>query len=246
MSMGRSEDRRDWYDILGVSPTAGDAEIGRAFRRLARRLHPDVTSEEAGASARHFAEVAQAYEVLGDPARRAEYDRERLSGIRLGPSAVRIPVHDRRQEPGRSSGQSPSTTHGTAAPEEPEVWISTAEAATGTTAKVRVEVTTSCPECRGSGRRAPQQCFDCAGQGKVVRYSRGIAINHICGSCGGSGRHQGGRCPRCGGSRTVRAEREQAVRIPSGVTNGSRIRLAGAGADRAEVRFARIRVRPES
>lgn len=226
----------DWYAVLGVDPSASDAEIGRAFRGLARRYHPDVGTEASGT---HFSDVAQAYEVLGQRSRRADYDR-----VRSGPpaSGIRIPV---RRWAG-AAARPPSvdgTNEGAAGQAEIEVSVSFAEAVTGTTARVDLPEAAICRSCAGSGRRAGDRCSTCGGEGRKQRRTGSITIRQVCEPCGGTGSLPPAACEPCHGRGWTERHRRVSVRVPSGVLEGTRLRLRGR--EGKAIGFARVRIRPD-
>lgn len=237
MPVGSSPDL-DWYSILGVDPSASDAEIGRAFRSLARRFHPDIGPEPSN---RDFSDIARAYEVLGDPARRADYDRLRDGGPLAG---VRIPVRRWAAPPRESPSVDISETADDAAvvDAEVEVAISFWESVSGTTAKAALPRAAVCPDCSGTGRRSIGACPACLGEGR--RQQPGpIRITHICADCGGSGARPPQACGACEGRGWRQFPRELSVRVPAGVSEGTRLRLRSR-AGRA-VGMARVTIRPD-
>jgi molecular chaperone DnaJ len=232
---------QDYYELLGVSRDASHAEIKRAFRQLARELHPDV-SEEPDAE-RRFRAVAEAYEVLSDPERRRAYDR-------FGHAAVRGGFTSMDADFGSLSdvfaaffgetlfGQRPST--GPRPARGPDVAahveIDLAEAATGTTLDVRVRVARSCEPCAGTGAAAgttPVTCPGCGGTGVVQHVSRTvlgqIVRSGTCPRCDGAGRVVETPCERCEGDGRILEDTPLELDIPAGIHDGQRIRVRGAG-----------------
>ena len=226
----------DYYEVLGVDRDASQEEIKKAFRRLARETHPDATNGDRDRE-EHFRAIAEAYEVLSDPQRRAAYDRgdrigdlfssfagvddllNRFFGGGFGPFGG----GPRGPAPGRDVGVSVSVT--------------LAEAARGVERTVGYRVPAACPTCSGSGS-APgsdlEQCDRCGGQGSV-RVTRqtllGAAMTVArCDRCGGRGRIVVDPCPECRGGGSVTQDLEVAVEVPAGIEDGSRIRLTGRGA----------------
>jgi len=227
----------DWYEILGVDSSASDAEIGRAFRALARRFHPDAGSEASG---HRFSDVARAYEVLGHPNRRADYDRYR-SGVPRG--GVTIPV---RRWAGTAEGPAvdPSSGPGTWAEDfEVDLSVSLVESVTGTTARVRLPQPAVCGDCAGSGRRSGGPCGECGGDGGRRRQSGSISINLVCATCGGSGARPAQTCGACAGRGWREQHRELTVRVPAGVGEGTRLRLRSPSGGAAG--FARVRLQED-
>lgn len=235
----------NWYEVLGISPDASDAEIGRAFRRLAREFHPDVTAERSSTSDAHFDRIARAYEVLGDPTRRADYDRARAEPPgRSRPT--RIPVRNRSSAtPGQPRPRAVGTPDG-AHDEHPgpteDLAVTFAEALTGTTRRVHLLTEGQCDACRGAGTTEPGACAHCGGAGRVDRSAGAIAIHHVCDHCHGTGRAPAATCTRCGGTGLVRAVRAVTVRVPAGIRDGTRLRIRPAAAAALE---AVVRVEPD-
>lgn len=215
--------KRDYYQVLGVPRTADEEQIRRAFRRLARELHPDVSA--APEAEESFREVSAAYNVLSRPRSRFLYDHFRYrgrgggfeNGDFLGPARVLA-----------------------------EVRLESYEAARGVRREVRVVDEEVCDACDGSGAAAGTEveiCGRCLGKG-TVRVSSGLGVGRWlkvepCEVCGGDGRFQT-PCPRCGGLGEVHRERTLKVRIPPGVEDGTHLRVAGE-ADNA---YLVVRLKP--
>ena len=253
--------QRDYYEVLGVQRTAAEGEIKKAFRRLARTLHPDV-SEEPDAEAR-FREVVEAYEVLAKPERRELYDRYGHAGLRSGgftPSSFDLgslsdlfaaffgdDLFGVGGRPRRARGADVAA----------QVEIELAEAATGTKREVPFPVSVPCSTCRGSGAKPgtePTTCQSCGGAGRIEHVSRTAFGEFIrsqtCPRCGGAARVVEHPCPDCGGSGRVVDERTLEVEVPPGIHDGQQIRLSGEGhagslGGRAGDLYVQIRVRPD-
>ena len=233
-----SSPESDWYAVLGVDPHASDEEIGRAFRAMARRHHPDAGPDP---SQSRFSDVARAWEVLRDPSRRAAYDRRR-SGLRT--AGVRIPVRRWAAGPSHAPTVDSNTDQSGDGLTEVEVSVTFAEAVTGTVTKVALPQTVVCPECAGSGRRTPGACNACGGQGRYQRQSGSIAITHVCSSCGGTGARPAEECGSCAGRGWRQHRRELTVKVPPGVAEGTRLRLRWP-ADGRPAGLARVRIQPD-
>jgi molecular chaperone DnaJ len=228
---------RDYYELLGVQRDASESEIKRAFRRLARELHPDVS--EAPDAEERFKEVVEAYEVLSKAETRELYDRYGHAGLRGGGYA---PGHfdfgslsdlfsaffgdDLLGGRARSRGGDLTTV----------VDIELQEAAAGTTREVPFEIAVSCTRCGGNGAEpgtAVKQCETCGGIGRVQHVSRSVFGEFVrtatCPTCSGSGRTIETPCSECEGIGRVLEERNLSVTIPAGIHDGQRIRLSGEG-----------------
>jgi molecular chaperone DnaJ len=231
---------RDYYEILGVDRSAPDAEIKRAFRRLAREVHPDV-SDEPDADER-FKEVVEAYEVLSKSETRQLYDRFGHAGLRSG--GFRPTTFDFGSLADIFSaffgddvfGVATGTRRTRGADIAAEVDISLEEAATGVTRSVPVQVATPCTECGGDGVRpgtTATTCPDCSGSGRIQHVSRTafgeFVRSQACRRCGGTGRVVEHPCHSCSGAGRVLEERTLDVEVPPGIHDGQRIRLSGEG-----------------
>jgi molecular chaperone DnaJ len=231
--------RRDYYELLGISRSADDGEIKRAFRKLARELHPDV-SDEPDAEER-FKEVVEAYEVLSNPERRGIYDRFGHEGLRSGGYA---PTFDFGSISDLFSaffgdellGGSRGGRRTRGADVVAEVAIELTEAAAGMTAEVPFEVAVPCPTCEGSGAEPgtkPVACPACGGLGRLQQVSRTAFGEFVrtgtCRQCAGVGRIVERPCPDCRGEGRVLETRKLDVEIPPGIHDGQRIRLTGGG-----------------
>ncbi|MGY1733434.1 molecular chaperone DnaJ [Geodermatophilus sp. SYSU D01045] len=265
---------KDYYAALGVSQGADAAEIKKAYRKLARDLHPDKNPGNTQAEAR-FKEVSEAYDVLSDPKRRAEYDdARRLFGSGGAGARAGFPGGF----PGGAGGGQPfdlgdlfgggaggtgtrsgggglgdlfGNLFGGAAPGsararsqaasgpargqdvETEATLSFEEAVLGVTVPLRMQSPGTCPTCAGSGARpgtAPHTCEVCGGAGVTSRSQGAFAFSEPCRNCRGTGQVVDDPCPTCQGDGVTTQTRTITVRIPAGVKDGQRIRLAGKGA----------------
>jgi molecular chaperone DnaJ len=252
---------RDYYELLGVPRDADEQEIKRAFRRLARELHPDV-SEHPEADTR-FREVSEAYEVLSNPETRQLYDRYGHAGLRSGGFT---PTHFDLSDLGdlfstffgndlfggrRASGQA----HG--ADIAAQVEIDLVEAASGVSRTISLELALTCSTCEGSGvspGTTVSTCRRCAGAGRVQQVSRTVFGEFVrastCPDCRGTGRLAEHPCEDCGGEGRRLENRQLTVEIPPGIHDGQRIRLSGEGhagvqGGRAGDVYVGVRVRPD-
>jgi molecular chaperone DnaJ len=252
---------RDYYEILGVERQASEAEIKRAFRRLARELHPDVS--DAPDAADRFRELAEAYEVLSNARTRELYDRHGLAGLRRGGytpgafdfgdladvfSAFFGETLFGRQAPGRRQARGADLTVAA------EVTLE--EAFTGTTLRVPVRIAAECDRCGGNGAEPetqPVACPTCGGVGRVQHVSQSVFGQFVragtCPTCEGRGQVVETPCEACDGAGRVLAERVLDVEVPAGIHDGQRIRLRGEGHAGSEGAasgdvFVLVRVRP--
>ncbi|MEE8634288.1 MAG: molecular chaperone DnaJ [Methyloceanibacter sp.] len=243
--------KRCYYDVLGLQPGVGEGDIKSAFRRMAKECHPDSCSDDPTAEAR-FKEVAEAYEALKDPQRRAAYDRfghaafDNAMGGGAGHgfgtdfSASMSAMFDDLfgDFMGQSQGHGQRRPRQQRSPRERgadlryNMEISLAEAYDGKSAQIRVPTSITCDECTGSGAKAgtsPSTCRTCGGIGKV-RASQGFfTIERTCPACQGRGETIEAPCASCSGAGRVTRERTLSVTIPVGVEDGTRIRLTGEG-----------------
>jgi molecular chaperone DnaJ len=253
---------RDYYEVLGVARTASDDEIKRAFRRLARELHPDVSTEPDAAE--RFKQVAQAYEVLSDRQRRDTYDRYGHAGLRRGGFApTDFDLGDIGDlfsaffgegffgQAGRSSGRARGADVAAA------VEITLAEAFRGTEVQVPFQAAIMCDECRGSGAApgtTPVTCQMCAGAGRVQQVSQSVFGQFVrastCPRCQGAGTIVETPCERCAGEGRLVEEQTLDVEVPAGIHDGQRIRVQGRGhagpaGGTAGDAFVQVRVRAD-
>jgi len=238
---------RDYYEVLGVDRSADGAEIKKAFRRLARELHPDVNTEDAEAEAR-FKEAAEAYEVLSDAERRRTYDAFGHDGLRSGGYQSATSGFGSVQDIfdaffGGGGGFGDLFGEGGRAGAAGgdiavSVEITLAEVLTGTTRDVEFESVSACEHCHGNGAEPGTPivtCDTCGGAGQVRQVSRTpfgqMMRTGACPTCGGAGKSAESPCKVCGGEGRLPAGRSWEVEIPAGIEHGQRIRISGAGHD---------------
>jgi molecular chaperone DnaJ len=235
---------KDPYDVLGVAKTATDEEIKKAYRKLARELHPDRNPGDDAAEER-FKDVQAAYDILSDPEKRQAYDRFGAAGAAgpggFGPGGARFENVDLGDLSDLLGGFGSFFGRGQRAnrprPErgadlESRVRISFDDALSGVQIRVPVEIETACHVCGGSGAEpgtAPRTCPDCGGSG-VISDSQGLfALSHPCPRCRGNGVIVDTPCKNCRGTGRERATRRYQVKVPAGAKDGTRIRLKGKG-----------------
>jgi molecular chaperone DnaJ len=253
--------QRDYYEVLGVARAADEGEIKRAFRRLARELHPDVST--APDAQERFREVVEAYEVLSKRETRELYDRFGHSGLRGGgftPTQFDFgslndlfaaffgdDLFGVGGRPARSRGADLAV----------QVEIELVDAASGTKRDVPFPVAVTCGTCSGSGAApgtSPVACETCGGAGRLQRVSRSafgeFVRTQTCPACRGAGQRIEQPCPDCRGEGRRVEERTLGVEIPPGIHDGQQIRIsgeghAGGGGARAGDVYVEVRVKPD-
>jgi molecular chaperone DnaJ len=259
---------KDYYAVLGVPKDADKTAIRKAYRKLARQYHPDANAGDSKAEEK-FKEISEAYDVLSDDDRRREYDEARTlfgsapggfrgGGFRPGGNTMQFDLGDlfggggglgdlfggvfggRRMGPRRGADV------------ESEVTIDFADAVHGVTVPVRLSSPEVCPTCHGNGARpgtSPRTCPVCNGAGQVSSSQGAFAFAEPCRNCRGRGVLIDDPCPTCGGSGQALSDRKLSIRVPAGVDDGQRIRLAGrgqpgeGGAPAGDL-YVRVHVRP--
>jgi molecular chaperone DnaJ len=238
--------KRDYYDVLGVERGAADAEIKKAFRRLARELHPDVNRHDPEAEEK-FKEAAEAYEVLSDPQRRRTYDAYGHEGLRSGGWAPRADTFGSfedvlsaffgRGDPlfsdlfgfGRGG---PAAGADIAA----QVQVTLDEVVTGASRDVSFEAVSTCEHCHGNGAEPGtpiRTCETCGGAGEIREVSRTVfgqvVRSGACPTCAGQGKVPETPCAQCDGAGRVTRTRTWQLDVPPGIESGQSIRVTGAG-----------------
>lgn len=230
--------KRDYYEILGVSRGASEAELKAAFRKLAMVHHPDKNRDDKTAEAK-FKELNEAYQVLSDPQKRGAYDRFGHQAFENGGGGPGFggeftDVMSDIFESFFGEGRGPRAANGRERGSDLRfnLEISLEEAFGGKAATVNVPTAMACDACTGTGAKPgtkPRQCTTCGGIGKV-RASQGFfSIERTCPNCGGRGQMIDDPCTACGGAGRVMRERTLSVNVPAGVEDGTRIRLTGEG-----------------
>jgi molecular chaperone DnaJ len=238
--------QKNYYEVLGLKKGASEAEIKKAFRRLARKYHPDVNPGDKGAEAR-FKDISEAYEVLGDPKKRAEYDQ-------MGDQAFRDFFTGRREEAAGYGGYRSSfrdmefselfgdlfergetfRPRGRARGEDYlyQLEIGFTDAIGGASTEIRLRKEDVCPTCNGSGGDPSGKrvtCQQCGGSGMVELSRERMTVRQVCPRCHGEGRINETPCGGCRGRGRVEREETVSVKIPPGVRDGSKLRIAGKG-----------------
>ncbi len=230
------------YDALGVSKTASQDEIKKAYRKLARQYHPDTNAGDKDAEER-FKEVQGAYDVLSDPEKRKQYDtfgsadgRAGFPGGAGGGGNFNFDFGDISDLFGGfgdifGRGQ-PRQRAGRGADLQAQVSLSFEDALRGVETQIPVEAEAACRECGGSGAEpgtSPKICPECKGRGVTVESQGMFGLSHPCPRCHGNGTIIEKPCPRCHGSGRERRTKRYKVKIPAGVKDGTQIRLKGKG-----------------
>ena len=239
--------KKDYYEVLGLSKTATEAEIKSAFRKLAKKYHPDVSKEENAAE--KFKEVQEAYAVLSDENKRRKYDQyghaaftddrggfsgfegfdfgsmndifdEILSGFGFGGSTF---SSSSRRTSGRKNGNDILY----------KMNITFEEAAFGCEKNIKLDVVDVCSECNGHGGFDEKTCSTCHGSGMVTSEQRSLFGTFLtktpCPTCGGKGKTYEKKCTKCKGTGQVKENKNITVKIPAGIDTGNRLRLQGKG-----------------
>ncbi|QBD79310.1 molecular chaperone DnaJ [Ktedonosporobacter rubrisoli] len=234
--------KRDYYEVLGVSRNATDDDVKKAFRRLAKQYHPD-TNKEQGAEAR-FIEINEAYEVLSDPQKRAAYDRYGHAGLGNGGVGAGFSdfggfssINDLFETffAGATTSQRRSGAQ-RGADLRYDLTITFEEAVFGCQKEIELPRWESCPTCSGSGAQpgtSTARCSACQGTGEIRRVQQSIFGQFVnvtmCERCRGEGRVITTPCEKCRGQGRVRINRTVTVNIPAGVDDGINVRVSGQG-----------------
>ncbi len=235
--------KKDYYEVLGVSKTATDAEIKSAFRKLAKKYHPDV-SKEADAEAK-FKEAQEAYAILSDASKRNQYDQrghaafDGASGFGAGGfDASGFDFSDIFGDIFGGFGGFGSSSHSTTRSREGNdrlmrMNLTFEEAVFGTSKDIKLDVHEKCDECKGKGGHDEETCSMCHGSGRVTTEQRTLfgtfATQATCVKCNGKGKTYKKTCSKCHGSGNTSSNKTIKVNIPAGVDTGNRLRMSGKG-----------------
>ncbi|MBR4742379.1 MAG: molecular chaperone DnaJ [Desulfovibrio sp.] len=228
--------QRDYYEVLGVSRSANDDELKRAYRKLAMKYHPDHNPGDKEAEAK-FKEAAEAYEVLRDPDKRERYDRFGFAGVQNGAagfgSTDDIFSHFGDIFGDLFGGFGRSTSNAQEGADlRYNLTISFEQAAKGDKITLTLPKHITCPDCQGSGAAPgsrPETCKHCNGTGQIRRSQGFFQISMPCPVCHGEGKIIVKPCPHCKGNGTIMDSRKLEITIPAGVDTGTRLRVRGEG-----------------
>jgi len=233
----------DLYGVLGVSEDASADDIKKAYRKLARQYHPDTNQGDAKAEER-FKEISHAYDVLSDAEKRRGYDASRRfggagmgggnggAGGGFGDFADIFNTIFRGGGGGAARGADPRSTARRGGDLEVEVTLNFDQAMRGAQVPVTVDTRDTCVTCNGSGAKSgssPRLCPECRGRGVVGKDLGGFSLGQPCPRCQGNGTVIDDPCPTCKGAGSTAARRKYTVKIPAGVKDGTKIRMAGKG-----------------
>jgi len=231
--------KRDYYEILEVARNASEADVKKAFRRLAMKHHPDRNTGDTGAEAK-FKEIKLAYDVLSDAKKRTAYDQFGHAGVEAGAGGFGGPgdfgggsfqdifgdvfgdIFGGRG--GRGRGRGSDLRY--------DLSLTLEEAVAGKDVKIRIPTLVECQFCGGSGAKPgtkPKTCPTCSGTGQVRMQQGFFSIQQTCPQCRGKGHIIEESCPHCRGRGRLQEEKTLSVKVPPGVDTGDRIRLAGEG-----------------
>ncbi len=243
-------DKRDYYEVLGVSKTATDAEIKSAFRKMAKKYHPDVSTEENAAE--KFKECQEAYAVLSDPQKRKQYDQFGHAAFQGGAGGAGFSNFDFGDMSdifedlfgglGGFGGFSGFTSSGSRRSSNGprkgndvlyRMTIDFEDAVYGTKKDLKLDVVDTCPECDGKGGFHPETCSSCRGSGTVTSEQRTMFGSFLtkttCPNCNGSGTSFEKKCNKCRGTGTIKKNKTITITIPAGIDTDNRLRVSGKG-----------------
>jgi molecular chaperone DnaJ len=231
--------KRDYYEVLGVSRNASEAELKKAYRRAAQKYHPDRNPGDKGAE-ESFKECKEAYEVLNDPRKRTAYDQFGHAGVepsmgggaRAGGASFSDIFGDVFGDIFGGAARGPGSRVYRGSDLRYNLELSLEEAVFGTSVKIRIPTMVTCSACGGTGARegsTPTTCSTCGGYGQVRMQQGFFSVQQTCPRCQGSGTIISDPCRTCHGQGRVSEQKTLSVKVPAGVDMGDRIRLAGEG-----------------
>lgn len=232
--------KQDYYELLGVSKDADDAELKKAYRRLAMKHHPDRNQGDAAAE-EQFKNAKEAFEVLGDPQKRAAYDRFGHEGVSNSASGGAgagggADFNDIFGDVfgdifGGGGGRGGSRARG-GSDLQYNLELTLEESVSGVEKSLKIPTQVTCETCTGSGAKpgtSTSKCETCAGMGQVRMQQGFFSVQQTCPTCRGAGEQISDPCTKCRGSGRVQEQKTLSVKIPAGVDTGDRIRLSGEG-----------------
>ena len=227
---------RDYYEVLGVDRNASDADVKKAYRRLAMRYHPDRNPDQGEEAANRFKEAKRAYEVLSDADKRAAYDQFGHAGVDTASAGtsgdpfntifgdIFGEVFGGRRGAGNRPRRGANLRY--------RLELDFTQAIFGDTVRITIPRTVACSTCSGSGARpgtGMSTCGRCGGSGQTQMRQGIFSIRQTCGACGGEGRVVSSPCTECSGKGTVSKGEEISLKVPPGVDTGDRSRVRGKG-----------------
>ncbi len=236
--------KRDYYEILGVERSATDQEVKSAYRRLALQYHPDRNPGNLEESTEKFKEITEAYGILADPQKRGAYDRFGHAGVSgsggfSADSTIFSDFEDILGDFfnmgdvfGRGAGSSRRPRPARGSDLRYDLEISFEEAVFGIDSKIKIPRLETCPSCRGTGAKKgshPATCTACGGRGSIRQQQGFFTLTRACPQCRGAGQVIRDGCPDCHGEGRLRQEKVLSLKIPAGVDEGTRLRVAGEG-----------------
>ena len=233
--------KTDYYKILGIGKNASQKDIKNAYRKLARKHHPDANPNDKAAEDR-FKEISEAYEVLGDSKKKSEYDR-RDDYINRGPNmggGRAGGAHDFFTDDAASGFNFEDLFQGRSAPQAPAkgddlyytLTLGFKEAITGTTKQIRINRRATCKTCHGTGAKAgtsQTRCTTCGGRGVIAQDQGFFSFSKPCPTCGGEGVMVKEHCPACQGAGTLSEDKVVTVNIPAGIHDGGKLKYRRLG-----------------
>lgn len=232
--------KRDYYEVLGVAHNVSEAELKKAYRRLAMKYHPDRNPNDKTAEAK-FKEAKEAYEILSDAQKRAAYDQFGHAGVDASAAAGAggfrsgasfTDIFDDVFGDIFGGGRAGRSQAYRGADLRYDLDLSLEDAVQGTTVKLRIPTKVKCTTCGGSGAKkgtSPETCSTCGGLGQVRMQQGFFSIQQTCPRCKGTGKIITDPCPTCHGQGRKQEQKTLSVKIPAGVDSGDRIRLANEG-----------------